>query len=385
MQQSGEILMQLIRNEVCGLPLHFADDVQISDKCLAELLILARKHDVSHLVASALIKNELLNESSLAGVLKDELYTAIFKYEKTTAVFNEVSSAFDSESIQYIPLKGMVIRDCYPQPWMRTSRDIDILVRKEDLNSAVNLICEKCKCTVFNSGEHDVTLKSADGIFVEIHFSLLGNKKSPLYSEILEKVWETAKHIEGCRYSLDEKTAYYYHILHMAKHFRIGGCGLRPFLDLWLIDKQRLFADNEVLPLLEKSNLLLFYNNAEKLSKVWFDSESHDETTLAMQEFIIEGGSFGSAKTRIASQQHNSGGKLQYIISRLFIPTKELKTEYPVLRKCIVLLPFFIIYRWLSLLFGKKKYLRKTQLKNANNVSQEHINDINLLFERVGL
>lgn len=385
MQQTGEILMQLIRSEVCGLPLHFSDDVQLSDKCLAELLISARKHDVSHIVASALIKNELLKESSLAGVFKDELYTAVFMSEKTVAVFNDVCSAFEAENIPYIPLKGMVIRDYYPQPWMRTSRDIDILVKKEDISSAVRVLCEKRDCSVFNSGEHDVTLKSSEGIFVEIHFSLLGNKKSPLYSDILEKVWETAYHVEGCRYSFDAETVYYYHILHMAKHFRIGGCGIRPFLDLWLIDKNITFNDKGILPLFEKSNLLLFFTNAEKLSRVWFGSELHDETTLTMQEFIFEGGSFGSAKTRIASQQHNSGGKKRYLFSRVFIPLKQLKAEYPVLRKCVIFSPFCIVHRWCSLLFGKKKYLRKTQIENVNNVSKEHINDINLLFESVGL
>ncbi len=385
MQQTGEILMQLIRNEVCGLPLNFADDVQFSDKCLAELLILARKHDVSHIVASALINNELLNESTLAGVFKDELYTAVFKSEKTVAVFTEICTAFEAENVPYIPLKGMVIRNYYPQPWVRTSRDIDILVREKDLDCAVGAICEKCDCTVFNSGEHDVTLKSPDGIFIEIHFSLLGNIKSPLYSEILGNVWQSAHHVEGRRYDLDEKTAYYYQILHMAKHFRIGGCGLRPFLDLWLIDKHKSFNEKEMQQIFKKGNLFLFFSNAEKLSRVWFDSGSHNETTLAMQEFIIEGGSFGSAQTRMASQQHNSGGKFRYVLSRMFIPLKQLKADYPALRKCIILAPFFIVYRWCSLLFGKKKHLRRTQLKNANNVSQKHINDINLLFERVGL
>ena len=385
MQQMGEILVQLVRNEVCGIPLDFADDVQFTDRCLADLLILAGKHDVSHIVASSLLRNALLKDSSLEGVFREEIYTAVFKYEKTAAVFNDICVTFEAENIPYIPLKGMVVRELYPQPCMRNSRDIDILVKKDDVSSAVNLICEKNNFAVFNSGEHDITLKSPDGIFVEIHFALLGNKKSPLYSDLLENVWESAHHIEGCRYALDEKTAYYYHVLHMAKHFRIGGCGFRPFLDLWFIDNNTLLDEAEILSVFEENNLILFFTNVRKLSKVWFGSEIHDEVTLAMQEYIFEGGSFGSSVTRMVSQQHTSGGKLRYIISRVFVPIKQLKAEYPVLEKFIFFTPFCMIHRWLSLLFGEKKDIRKKQIKYANNVSKKHINDINLLFERVGL
>ena len=42
--------------------------------------------------------------------------------------YNSICSALNRESIAYIPLKGSVIKDLYPESWMRTSCDIDILV-----------------------------------------------------------------------------------------------------------------------------------------------------------------------------------------------------------------------------------------------------------------
>ncbi|MBO4954226.1 MAG: nucleotidyltransferase family protein, partial [Clostridia bacterium] len=35
--------------------------------------------------------------------------------------------------IDFMPLKGAVIRQYYPEPWMRTSCDIDIHVKKDRL------------------------------------------------------------------------------------------------------------------------------------------------------------------------------------------------------------------------------------------------------------
>ena len=55
----------------------------------------------------------------------------------------ELKEALEKAEIPFLPLKGSVIRKYYPEPWMRTSCDIDLLIHKEEADNVVNLFTEK--------------------------------------------------------------------------------------------------------------------------------------------------------------------------------------------------------------------------------------------------
>ncbi len=385
MESVTKIMLELIGSEICSKPLNLSLSQPYSEKTLYDLYTLAKRHGVVNIVASALINNGLLEGNSLKSYFENELYSAVFVYEKTNSTYEKISELFENEKIPYIPLKGTVIKNLYPHKWLRSSCDIDILIKKDDVKKAIEKITSVLGYSVLAEGQHDVTVKTSDGILTELHFSLLGNSKSSIYSSAVDDVWSYAVPLQNYCYRFSDAMFYYYQILHMAKHFRLGGCGVRPFLDLWLINKEKDYNTPEVENLLKEGKLWEFHKSAKRLSAVWFSDEAYDETTLLMEEFILNGGSFGSRETRLITEHQRSGGKLKYVLSRLFVPYDYLKVQYPVLKKYPIFTPFCEICRLLSLLFGKKRNLRKSQLKNVNNVSSKHVYDINLLFERVGL
>ena len=43
-----------------------------------------------------------------------------------------VMAHFEKEGIDYVPLKGWIIKNLYPKPDMRSMCDVDILIRDED-------------------------------------------------------------------------------------------------------------------------------------------------------------------------------------------------------------------------------------------------------------
>ncbi len=386
MEQVAEFMTQLLRSEVAEEELCCENKIALTDKFLIELLVLARKHQVAHIVASALSNNGYLENSPQQCQFINEIYTAVYAQEKMNEVFREVSLAFETDEIPYIPLKGAVIRNLYPQPWMRTSCDIDILVKEKDINRAEKAIMSLDGYKKTGESKHDVIFKSENGIVLELHYKFLGNKKSPLYIKELSQVWKTAKPDpeNKYRFNLSDDIFYYYHIMHMAKHFRIGGCGIRPFIDLWLIEKtNRDFSGAKRM--LEKGKINVFAECAVKLSKVWFSDEEHSEMTVKMQDFIIEAGSFGSYKTRLISNSQRSGGKLKFIFSRIFVPSAYLKGDYPILEKYPVLTPWCGICRLFSLLFGKKKIFKDKYIENLNNVEEASADSMGNFFRDLGL
>ena len=278
MEDITQITIQLIGSEVCHNSVSLPSVASLTDKKLVEILLLARKHNLANVTASALLNNGLPDDSPQKDLFLRELYMAVYAQEKISAVFERVCCILNGNQIKYIPLKGAVIRDLYPQPWMRSSCDVDILIHKSDLKATVDLLVEKAGFTLKSESQHDVVLLSEEGICLELHFKLVGDEKSPLYSDVLNTVWESAVLVseDSYRYKLSDEIFYYYHILHMAKHFRLGGCGIRPFLDLWLINRSGYFDFSKKDSLLENGKLADFEKKAQKLSEVWFSGKDHD-------------------------------------------------------------------------------------------------------------
>ena len=387
MENISNTIIQLIRNEVCGDTLSLPCNSTITDAELAQMYSVAKPHDMAHILSSALMNNGLLTGSKLKNVYSEQLYSTLYRYENQKYAFEKVCDVLEKEKIPYIPLKGSVTNSLYPQPWMRTSCDIDILVHESDVQKAADVITKTLGYEEKGRGKHDIQILSTENIYVELHFSLIEEDVSPVMAKVLDKAWEHAKPCEEgkSQYVLDDALFYFYHIAHMAKHFSDGGCGIKPFLDLWLMQNNKNYNTTETLTLLKKAKLTDFEKAATKLSKVWFSGEEHNRLTKIMEDFIFSGGCFGSKETIMLSEQQKAGGRLKHILSRIFIPYDDLKLQYPIIKKYKFLIPICEICRIFTLIFGKRKNFRKKYLNNLRDVSDEHLNDIDYLFKKTGL
>ncbi len=386
MERTNEILIQLIGNEVCGRQVDLPPDLMSDEQFVIDLFVKANEHGAAHIVASNLNKNKLLSGSA-AQAYTDRLYNAVFKSEKMNYALESVCKTLEDGKIPYIPLKGAVLKNLYPEAWMRSSVDIDILVREQDFDSASKLIQECLGYRQTCSTPHDTTLTPDGKILIELHFRLIEKEHKLAAYKILDKVWDYAEPYSenSFRYKLSNPFFYLYHISHMAKHIVQGGCGVRPFLDLWLLNRQINCTDREAQQLLKKSALLKFAECAEQLSRVWFSGEAHTETTQLLENYILKGGMFGTKETRLLSNQQHHGGKRKHILRRIFVPHRDLAYTYPIVKKYRFLTPICEICRLFSLMFGKKKNFRKTYLANLKGVSAEYADEIKILFESVGL
>ncbi|MBR2956713.1 MAG: nucleotidyltransferase family protein [Clostridia bacterium] len=383
MEQMVQIIMQLIGSEVFGNKFSASDEICFTDKLLIEMLILSRNHNVAQIVASALLNSGVIENSPQKGLYLNEIYSAVYSQEKMSETCREIYAMFDSEKIPYIPLKGAVIRDLYPQPWMRVSGDTDILVKEKDRQSAINTVLNTGGYELKKESAYDASFVSADGTLIELHHKLFADKT---FAKKIPDVWASAE-CNGdseYRYKLSDGIFCYYHILHMAKHFENGGCGIRSFIDLRLIEQAYNLDSDEVKKLLKKNGLSVFSYYARRLCAVWFDGQEHDEKTLQMEKYILDGGVFGTEKTKIISQQQRTGGKRQYFLSKIFVPYSSLRYLYPALKKYPFLFPFYEVRRWFSFLFGGRKKFRKNYAAQFDRVLSKQPENYSL-FEDLGL
>ena len=82
------------------------------------------------------------------------------------------------------------------------------------------------------------------------------------------------------------------------------------------------------------------------MSAVWFNNEEPDATTLDMENYILQGGVYGTLEQHLAMSQNKKGGKFKHLMSRIFLTYKEMSIYYPSLKKYPILFPFYQVRRW---------------------------------------
>lgn len=386
-ERVSEIMMNLIASDVCGKAID-SENLHLTDDDLKQLYMLSKKHDLAHLVGDALIRHKLLpDDGEIKTKFEKQIMTAVYRYERMNYELNNLSEALNQAKIPFIPLKGSVLRQYYPEPWKRTSCDIDILVHHADLDNAVKLLTEHLEYRAEAEQSHDIGMHSPGGVHVELHYCLLESNMVEGAEEVLETVWEQSVPVQGFpyRYVMSNEMFYYYHIAHMAKHFQIGGCGVRPFLDLWILNRNIVYNTEKLNALLEEGGLLTFAVIARQLAEVWFENGEHNAVTKETEKFILSGGVYGTMDNRVAVQQIRKGGKLRYAISRIWLPYDMLIFRYPSLEGKRILLPFYEVRRWGKLLFcgSAKRGAREMKLNSSKTKAEQ--SNINELLTHLGL
>ena len=123
--ETSKVMFALLRSAVCGGLLSSEEISLYSPDILPEITSLAQKHDVIHLIVFALKKNGLLDGSNKN--LESKMLTAVYRCEKLKYELTKLCETLEQAEIPFIPLKGSVLRQYYPEPWMRTSCDIVFL------------------------------------------------------------------------------------------------------------------------------------------------------------------------------------------------------------------------------------------------------------------
>ena len=354
---------------------------------LPALYALAKHHDLAHLVSDVLGELGVLDGSGELDLkLQKQQLLAVYRYERTNYEYQEICRALSKSEIAFLPLKGSILRDYYPAPWMRTSCDIDILVHEKDLERAVSALEQKLQYSKEQTGFHDVSLRSPSDVHLELHFDL--NEREYRVYKTLTRVWDytVAQEDDPFFYRMPNELFYFYHIAHMAKHFVFGGCGVKPFLDLLILDRRFLEDRASIDALLQKEGLLDFANACRKLNRVWFYRDTADEADRQMQAFVLHGGVYGTMDNHVVMQQNKKGGKLRYAFSRIFPPLYKLKLQFPILEKHPWLFPFCQIGRWFGLIFKKGRLKSSVRELSMNtSLSKEQIEQTSQMLSRLGL
>ena len=303
--------------------------------------------------------------------LKKSYQAAMLREMSQQAEIEKIRKEFAENGISFMLLKGSHLKALYPKPEMRFMVDMDVLVRKADVEKAREILISHGLRQSMNNGK-DIVLLKEPFLTVELHNTLF-MEDYYMYDYFLG-VWDRAEKVSDFEYKMSDADLYIYSLAHLAEHYTTAGACFRPTMDIYLMNKKVNVLNTQeareyISAELEKLELNSFEENIKKVGLHIFEDGQLDGNTELMEKYIV----FGPPVKHAAQAAKANKSKSSRIISALFPGLRHMKNIYPILEKLPFLLPFMWIARILKNLFNENA---KTRLESFGST---YISDYKVL------
>ncbi len=356
---------------------------------LVRCALFSEKADISKLNSDLSLVYHMAQFHSMTSLCTYALDGVLDRSDKVYMAFNEVrnkaitkNAMFDIErqalfeyceenGIRYMPLKGIIIKEYYPNPAMRQMADNDIWYDRAYQKQMTDWF-------VARGYSADSVYKSNDDVFkkppvfnFEMHTALYGKSHEKGWSTYYEEKFKSLLSTEEKRFCVNfsDEDFYVYFISHAYKHYTSFGTGLRTFADLYVLTKHFGYKLNREYITEELNKLRIAEFEKEVMSlcrKIFTDDGLLTKEEQSVLETVLLCGTYGTLENRIKNKltkinkgrkKITFGSRVIYIMTRLFLNPKYMKIHYHA--KYVWMLPFCYIYRFFIKVFPNINKIRK--------------------------
>lgn len=329
----------------------------------------SERHFLTALVATALERAGIRNAAFTQAKGKAIRKAALFNLERA-AILDKLEEA----GIWYMPLKGAVLQDFYPDLGLRQMSDNDILVDPDRMDD-VDAIMKGLGFAPEHTGGGVWTYHKEPVLNFEMHNQLFEAyhypEKSAYYRDVKTRLLKDPDNAFG--YHFSDEDFYVYLMAHEDKHYHNSGTGLRSLVDqyVFLREKSAELDWTYLAGELEKLGIAEFEARMRELSLRLFGGEMPDEADADVIDYLVSCGVYGTTQTRVSNSINRLGGgfrgKFRHVLRRIFLPWSSVKTSYPLFAKVPILLPFLPFYRLFRGGFAKRKAKIRSELKSVRD------------------
>lgn len=360
-------MLYLIR---CSLNGNTPDSERVSLMDIDEIFSLAKKQSLTAIVGhSVLLCNTADNR------WQDEINRSLYRIAMFDAERAALIAFLEREGIWYMPLKGLILMNYYPQVYMRQMSDNDILFDRAFQTRVKDYFLENdYEIRSFDICQHDSYQKEPIFNF-EMHTKLYSETSENLfeyYKDVKSKLIKDTDNSYG--YHMSNNDFYIYTVSHAYKHYVAGGIGIKLLLDCYICYRyfgnmlDYNYIENECKKAGFSDFEKLIRNLSIKLFSENLDNTLTDEDTSLLQ-YCLSSGTHGSLKNRTENRIKAVLGdkkkltaleKMKFYVARLFPKPVVIYERYPFFRNHRWLLPFAYPYRIIH-----------TLIKNPRKISME--------------
>lgn len=196
---------------------------------------IAKSQNMTALYWCYLKKHNISVCEELRNKYEKEYARIIYTSAQQNRIFNSLEKLFERNSIDYLPLKGLVIKDYYEVPALRFSCDLDVLVHFKNFERVKFLLERDGWITDGVLNFHDMHFYK-DGYHLELHFNICENMLN--IDRVLADIWQYVDAEDGHRLKMTNDFFLFHQIAHAYYHFMHGGCGIKPILDIKVLKER---------------------------------------------------------------------------------------------------------------------------------------------------
>lgn len=177
--------------------------------------------------------NNHLNEA-LINEWRDLTLTSGLQQIYQINQIKKVFTSFSEENIDIIALKGLVLREVYPHPELRTMCDADVLIHKENIEVAEKIL-KNLGYIKFGSTNIHHSFKNENHLLIDLHFSLMDEEHIKSIPDFEETLWQNTRVVAMNGISVLSLSLEYellHILLHIASHMVKSSFGLRQLCDI---------------------------------------------------------------------------------------------------------------------------------------------------------
>ncbi len=335
-----------------------------SDFNWEKAVAVAKKHNISPILFYGALNCGVSKEEKYMQLLHRLTLRSMMVSMRQAYEIEQIEKAFDKEQIEYMPLKGIILKELYPKSEMRTMGDADILIKLQQY-SKIESIVKGLQYEFKYESDHELVWQKPT-LFLELHKSIMTSYNKDFY-DYFGNGWNIAKNVpNSSRYEMSPEDFYIFIFVHFAKHYRISGIGIKHLLDIWVYSNAHneldwVYIEKE----LEKMRLYEFHTNVKRTIDVWFANLEDTNITDLITSVIFSSGQYGSAEMAIVNRSLQNGKKsalgirINNMLHSVFLPYKAMKEKYAVLQKAPILLPVMWVVRCFDVLLFHKTRLKK--------------------------
>ena len=323
----------------------------------------AKQHAVIPLVYDGAVAMKAAVPSEILQKWKNTMLRGLMRNEKLLAAQDTLMAQFSQAGIPAAILKGSSVSRYYPQPELRILGDIDVLVGRQSVNLAKEIIetqgYELCE------SDHDFHIGyRKPGSYVELHYDVTklpdsagGSVTREVISHFLEDIQQETidNHVFPV---LSETHQAIMLLLHMIRHMFDVGIGLRQLCDwaVYISNADAVVFQEQTLPLLSRCGLLQYakaatgacvqYLGLSAKNTSWC-AAGEDELYQSFIADVFRSGNMGSANEAMGSLFTDSEamGTGQTALQALVVGVNRLAyMHFPVMKKHKILLPLAWVY-----------------------------------------
>lgn len=299
-------------------------------------------------------------------------------------------------------VKGIICRNLYPNPDLRTSNDEDLYIPRDQFEKMDEFLQaegfvreELIEDKIYQEVPYQNPM---NGLYFELHMDLFPKESGAYghFNELFVDAFDTCieTEIQGSKVlTLNPKQHFIYLVCHSLKHFLHSGFGIRQACDLLYFAKRYhdQFDWNEIRDLMKEYHMDTFAMNVLEIGVCYLGfrweefglskpSDIEIDCTPLLDD-MLDGGIFGqndrnrihSANITLNAVQHESANAASGILASLFPEKEYIKTNYPYVRKYPFLLPVAYLHRIFKHLSHRNTDEQYTGEKSSTQIGMERV------------